>query len=97
MAEHWRWRTEEERDQAISDDTIEHTSPKVAYVHPEEIGQCIWKSSKPEREKIVAKCPQYEREWDWEPEYLHCACIKFWGTGFDGLCEMAVINPDETI
>ena len=96
----WKWRTEDERDKAIEDDTIEMTSPKVVYVHPEGVMQCFFRTSEPENEVLIAKCPHYERDWEWDKDYS-CCCIKFWGTGFDGLCEMAVIldqssNPDDS-
>ena len=88
----WKWRTEEERDKAIEDDSIEETSPQIKYVHPEGVMQCIWESSKPEDEVLIAKCPHYERDWEWDKgEDLYCCCTKFWGTGFGGLCEMAVV------
>jgi len=96
--QYWRWRTEEERDEAISDDIIEATSPRVDYVHPEEVSQCCFATEHPEFEETLKKCQHYERDWEYDPEEgdPHCCCMKYWGLGFKGLCEMAVINPDET-
>jgi len=93
-----RWRTEEEKDQAISDETIEDTSPRVCFVHPGQISQCFFRTSEPGFEKTLAKCPHYERDWEYDPEEdMHCCCRHFWGTGWDGLCEMAVIKPEECV
>ena len=87
----WRWRTDDERDKAISDETIELTSPYVGYVHPENFMQCVFETSKPEIEELLAECPHYEREDDCSPDdRTYCACINYWGMGFKGLCEKAI-------
>ena len=89
----WRWRTDEERYKAIENETIETTSLNVIYVHPEEVMQCLWETKTPEHEKIIAKCPHYERDWEYDPEdWLYCCCRHFWAMGFKGVCEKTIIE-----